>query len=276
MIHSEITHEIIGAAIQVHRELGPGEEEAVYEEALCIALESRGLRFHRQRAVPVVYRGCKLDCGYRMDVLVDHKVVVEAKALEVIAPVHDAQLLTYMKLDERSVGLLFNFRTAVLKDGIVRRVLETARHRPRPAADAGDRNMEPKDIASAIIAAAIEVHRELGPGLLRSTYIECLCHELSLQRLKFQRDVAVPLQFLGRTLGRAGNFDLLVNGSPVLVVSVTQVSDVHKLHLASLLRQAGLRTGLLLNFNTPLLKDGIHRCFSSPRPPSSVVSSVSS
>ncbi len=273
MIHAEITHEIIGAAIHVHRELGPGEDEAVYEEALCIALESRGLNFQRQRAVPVIYKGCKLDCGYRMDLLVADKVVVEAKALELIAPVHDAQLLTYLRLDDRSVGLLINFRTPVLKDGIMRRVLETTRHQRRPAFASAAEPQGSEDHSGAIIAAAIEVHGELGPGLLRSTYTECLCHELALRKLKFHRAPPVSLKFLGRRLSRAGNFDLLVEGIPIHVLAVNQVTEVHKLHLASLLRQADLQSGLLFNFNSPLLKDGLHRCFSSPRPPSSAVSS---
>jgi GxxExxY protein len=272
MIHGEITHEIIGAAIQVHRELGPGEDEAVYEEALCIALESRGLSIQRQRPVPVIYKGCQLDCGYRMDVLVDDKVVVEAKALESVAPVHDAQLLTYLKLGERSVGLLINFRTPVLKDGIIRRVLETARHQHRPAFTTADETEDSKEPSTEIIAAAIEVHRELGPGLLRSTYLECLGHELSLRKLKFCRDVCVPLKFLGRALKRPGMFDLQIAGVPVQLLAVSAVTEIHRLHLASLLRQAGLPHGLLLNFNSVLLRDGIHRCFSSPRAPSSAVS----
>jgi GxxExxY protein len=272
MIHGEITHEIIGAAIRVHRELGPGEDEAVYEEALCIALESRGLSIQRQRPVPVIYKGCQLDCGYRMDVLVEDKVVVEAKALESVAPVHHAQLLTYLKLDERSAGLLINFRMPVLKDGIIRRVLETARHQPRPAFTIADETEDSKEPATEIIAAGIEVHRELGPGLLRSTYLECLCHELTLRKLKFRRDVDVPLKFLGRALKRPGRFDLLVTGFPVQVLAVNSVTEIHKLHPAALLRQAGLPHGLLLNFNSVLLKDGIHRCFAAPRPPSSAVS----
>lgn len=273
MIHGETTHEIIGAAIQVHRELGPGEDEAVYEEALCIALASRGLCFQRQRPVPVFYKGCKLDCGYRMDVLVEDKVVLEAKALDSFAPVHDAQLLTYLKLDDRSVGLLLNFRTPVLKDGVLRRVLETARHQSRPApAAAAEEARGAAELSATIIAAAIEVHRELGPGLLRSTYLECLCHELTLRKLKFCREVGVPLKFLGRALKRPGRFDLLVAGFPVQVLAVNSVTEIHKLHLAALLRQAGLPHALLLNFNSVLLKDGIHRCFAAPRPPSSAVS----
>lgn len=272
MIHAEITHEIIGAAIQVHRELGPGEDEVVYEEALCIALESRGLNFQRQRPVPVIYKGRKLDCGYRMDVLVADKVVVEAKTMELVAPVHDAQLLTYLRLDDRSVGLLINFRTPVLKDGIMRRVLETSRHQRRPAFAAAAETQGSEDHSGPIIAAAIEVHRELGPGLLRSTYLECFCHELSLRNQTFRRDVAVHLKFLGRALKQPGMFNLLVAGFPVQIVAVNAVTETHKLHLAALLCQAVLPDGLLLNFNSVLLKDGIHRCFASPRPPSSAVS----
>ncbi|MDZ4802651.1 MAG: GxxExxY protein [Bryobacteraceae bacterium] len=272
MIYGEITHEIIRAAILVHRELGPGEEEAAYEEALCFALETRGVKFQSQRAVPVIYKGCKLDCGYRMDVLVAGQVVVEAKTLDTLAPVHEAQLLTYLKLDGRKVGLLINFRSAVLRDGLVRRVMETARnHKSSPVSQPTPPDQEDGDLSGTIIAAAMEVHRELGPGLLRSTYAECLCHELSLRELKFLRDVAVPLKFLGKTLGRAGHIGLVVAGFPVQVLAVDEVIEIHKQHLAALLRHSGKSSGLLLNFNKALLKDGIHRCFSSPRPSSSAV-----
>lgn len=117
------TGAIIAAAIEVHRALGPGLLESVYEECLCRELELRGIPFSRQVPIPVEYKGVRSECGYRIDVLVQDEVVVEIKAVEAIHPVHEAQLLTYMKLSGKRVGLLINFCVPVLKDGIARRVL---------------------------------------------------------------------------------------------------------------------------------------------------------
>jgi GxxExxY protein len=123
LIEEERTHAIIGAAIEVHRELGPGLLESAYEECLCHELNLRGVPFRRQQPLPVVYKGLQLDCAYRLDVLVGDAVVVEVKAVESLLPVHEAQLITYLKLSSKKVGLLINFCVPVLKDGIVRRVL---------------------------------------------------------------------------------------------------------------------------------------------------------
>lgn len=119
----ELTHAIIGAAIEVHRVLGPGLLESAYEECLAHELTLRGVPFERQKPLPVVYKGMKLECGYRVDLLVDGRVVVELKAVEALAPIHDAILLTYLRLSGCKIGLLINFHCAVLKDGIRRRVL---------------------------------------------------------------------------------------------------------------------------------------------------------
>ena len=118
-----LTEGIIGAAIEVHRELGPGLLESAYEECFCFELESREVSFQRQVKLPVVYKNIKLDCGYRMDVVVDERLVVELKTVDRLLPIHDAQLLTYLKLSKIRTGLLLNFNTAVLKDGIRRLVL---------------------------------------------------------------------------------------------------------------------------------------------------------
>ncbi|HTA22869.1 MAG TPA: GxxExxY protein [Terriglobales bacterium] len=123
LIEEQTTEAIIGAAIEVHRELGPGLLESAYEECFCHELHLRSLNFQRQVELPVIYKGLKLDCGYRLDVLVENAVVVELKAIEQIMPIHQAQLLTYLKLTEKKVGLLINFNVAILKNGIVRRVL---------------------------------------------------------------------------------------------------------------------------------------------------------
>lgn len=120
---NELTYEIIGAAIEVHRALGPGLLESSYRECLCRELTLRGISFRKECGVPLQYKGIRLDCGYRVDLLVADLVVVEIKAIEVLAPVHDAQLLTYLRVGGWKVGLLINFNVAVLRDGIRRRIL---------------------------------------------------------------------------------------------------------------------------------------------------------
>ena len=120
---NELTYEIIGAAIEVHRMLGPGLLESSYRECLCRELSLRNIEFKRERGLPVRYKGIQLQCGYRLDLLVGDLIVVEIKAVEALAPIHDAQLLTYLRLGGWKVGLLINFNVMVLKDGIRRRIL---------------------------------------------------------------------------------------------------------------------------------------------------------
>jgi GxxExxY protein len=114
---------VIGAAIEVHRTLGPGLLESVYEECLCREISLRSGRFQRQIEVPVIYKDVRLDCGYRVDLLVNEKVIVELKSVEQLLPIHEAQLMTYLRLLQKKVGLLINFNVPVLKRGIIRRVL---------------------------------------------------------------------------------------------------------------------------------------------------------
>ena len=118
-----LTKEIIGAAIEVHRHLGPGLLESTYQQCLARELTLREVPYQRERPLPLEYKGLRLSCGYRADFLVDNAVVVETKSIEVIAPVHEAQLLTYMRLGNWRVGLLINFNVLVLKGGICRKVL---------------------------------------------------------------------------------------------------------------------------------------------------------
>ncbi len=120
---NEATRQIIGAAIEVHKILGPGLLESAYEECLSYELIARGLSIERQKAVPVVYKEVKLVCGYRIDILVDSIVVVELKSVDALAPIHEAQMLTYMRFAKKKVGLLINFNVTVLKNGIRRYVL---------------------------------------------------------------------------------------------------------------------------------------------------------
>jgi GxxExxY protein len=122
MTDVQLTHAIIGAAIAVHRELGPGLLELVYREALCHELSFRQLSYEKEKPIPAVYKGVKLDCGYRADIVECGRIVVEIKAISAIAPVHDAVMLTYLRLSGCKAGLLINFYSPVLKDGIKRYV----------------------------------------------------------------------------------------------------------------------------------------------------------
>lgn len=123
LYEKELTQQIIGAAIEVHRALGPGLLESAYQACLARELALREVPFEQEKPLPVVYKGTKLDCGYRLDFLVAGKVVLELKAADELHPIHEAQLLTYLKLTGCKVGLLINFNVPVLKNGIKRRVL---------------------------------------------------------------------------------------------------------------------------------------------------------
>jgi GxxExxY protein len=120
---NELTHVVVGAAIEVHRHLGPGLLESSYKECLCRELQIRGVKFLREYSLPLEYKGMRLDCGYRIDVVVEELVPVELKAVQALMPVHEAQLLTYLRLGGWKVGLLINFNVPVLRDGIRRRIL---------------------------------------------------------------------------------------------------------------------------------------------------------
>jgi GxxExxY protein len=128
---NEITDRVIGAAIEVHRHLGPGLLESAYEECLCYELSRTGLRFERQVPLPVEYKGLRLDCAYRLDLLVEGVVLVELKAIEELLPIHKAQVLTYLRAARKQVGLLINFNVEVLKNGVSRIVNEYMGEPPR-------------------------------------------------------------------------------------------------------------------------------------------------
>jgi len=120
---NKVTETIIGVSIEVHKALGPGLLESAYEECLCHELSLKSLQYDRQRKLPLTYKGIQLDCGYRIDLFVEERVIVELKTIDKLSPIHDAQLLTYMKRAKSSVGLLINFNVPVLRNGIRRKVL---------------------------------------------------------------------------------------------------------------------------------------------------------
>jgi GxxExxY protein len=123
LVRGELTERVIGLAIEVHRELGPGLLESVYEECLCYELSEVGVPVQRQVKVPIVYRGRVLDDGFRADIVVNDELIVEIKAVERVLPVHEAQVLTYLRLTRYRVGLLMNFNALRLKDGLKRFVV---------------------------------------------------------------------------------------------------------------------------------------------------------
>jgi len=277
---NDLTREIIGGAIEVHRELGPAKPEAAYERALAVELTRRGLQLVTQHAVPVVYKGVKLDCGYRLDLLAAHTVVIEVKAVEAVHPVHRAQVLTYLKLGGWKIALLLNFNVAVLKEGIQRLVLgldehgdETAvtrstqrgeassaalPHRFRSADDSGDADAE--RAAHEVVDAAMEVHQALGPGLLASAYQACLCHELHLRAVPFERKQSLPLVYKGTPLGESDEVELVVRKKVIVnPCALAALQPVHEAALLSQLRLGRWRLGLLINFNTIHLADGLRR-----------------
>ena len=120
---NDLTHEVIGASIEVHRKLGPGLLESAYRRCLRRELLLRGIPYRKEYPLPLEYKGIRLECGYRVDILVSGVVPVEVKSVQALAPIHDAQLLTYLRLGGWRVGLLINFNVVVLKDGIHRKII---------------------------------------------------------------------------------------------------------------------------------------------------------
>src|SRR6478736_222979 len=117
LLHEELTEAVIGAAIEVHGALGPGLLESAYEECFCHELHLRGIAFAREVSLPVQYKGVRLDCGYRLDLIVESVLILEIKCVEHVLPVHEAQILTYMRMTGKRVGLILNFSVAVLTRG---------------------------------------------------------------------------------------------------------------------------------------------------------------
>ena len=121
--HQALTRKIIGSAIEVHKVLGPGLLESAYRLCLAFEFERQGLHYQQELVTPLLYKERKIDCGFRLDFLIENAVILELKSIESILPVHEAQLLTYLRLTDKKVGLLINFNVTKLKDGIHRRVL---------------------------------------------------------------------------------------------------------------------------------------------------------
>lgn len=260
-----LSRQAIGAAIAVHRELGPGLEEDDYETALSAELTAIGIGHRRQVPLPVVYKGVRLDAGYRLDVLVEESLILEVKSVETIHPIHEAQLLTYLRLSEQPLGLLLNFDVPMLKQGIRRRVLglEEGGADVSPPAEPREPFLEDRqfdELSNRVIGSAIEVHRQLGPGLLKSAYEECLCYELSAQGLSFERRKPLAVRFRDVELPKPAEMDVIVAGGlPMMVVSVSEITPLLQARLLGRLRIGNWSRGLLLNFSEKTLGAGVRR-----------------
>ena len=123
LIDEELTESIIGAAIEVHKALGPGLLESAYRRCLAREFELRSLNYRMELPLPIIYKGLTLDCGYRMDFVIEEKIVLEVKSVEKLIPIHEAQLLTYLKLSGHKIGLMINFNSAVIRNSFIRRIL---------------------------------------------------------------------------------------------------------------------------------------------------------
>jgi len=256
---NHLTGQVIGCAIAVHRELGPGLDELAYEEALSARLTRAGLCNVRQHPLPLIYKQRSLDCGYRLDLLVDGRLPLELKSVERMLPIFEAQLLTYQRIGGFPLGLLVNFDVAVLKDG-VQRMANTAPKAARTASVSAFARQDSDGLSGDILESAIEVHRHFGPGLLRSAYEICLCQEFRLRGIAFEQNKLFSITAEGTVLQTRGELPLLVRGAvPVMCLSVGETTPVHTARLLGILRQGGWPHGFLLNFNGPTLLSGARR-----------------
>ena len=262
---SELSGRVIAAAIAVHREIGPGLDEPAYSRALSMELAAGGIEHECQVAIPLIYKDTRLDCGYRIDLVVARQLLIELKAVETLHPVHEAQLITYLRLSNIKLGLLFNFGQLVLRDGIRRRANSYTRvpHQPilrPPGADGLD------SVSSEVIAAALEVRRVLGSGLLRSAYETALAHELVLRGIKCDRKQPVKLTYRDEQIPSLKEIPLVVEGR--LMVTCVCAKSIEPVHLAcqrSLLKASGIEDGLCFNFNAESLETEIRRISRSTR-----------
>ncbi|MES2595149.1 MAG: GxxExxY protein [Verrucomicrobiota bacterium] len=254
----QISGRVIGAALSVHRELGPGLDEADYEKALHLELVSLGIKHEFQVPLPLFYKGAKLDCGYRVDLVVLGSVLLELKALEKLHPVHEAQLLTYLRLANLNLGLLINFNVLMLRDGIVRRA---SSHRPAWKRQEGKVDSTGFDAVSLeILDAAIEVQCHLGNGLLKSAYDACLAHELVLRGLKVECGLALNLLYHERLIQSSKQLPLIVNDQWLVnCFCVDELAPIHVARSRSFLRAAQLETGLCINFHARSITSEIKR-----------------
>lgn len=261
MTEAEINHlteRVIGAAMAVHRRLGPGQDEAMYEEALQRSLLSAGVACERQVALPLCYEGCILDCGYRLDLLVEDALVLELKSVAALLPIHEAQLMTYLRISGKKIGLLMNFNVLMLKDGLRRKVHGFGMEPKAFVPWVAEKMMS--GVNDQIIGSAIKVHSKVGPGLLRSSYIACMAHELGRQQLRVERKRQTEVKFDDCILEQRMEVEMVVEDmTPLFILSTDRVTPLVEAQFRAKLRLGGWKQGLILNFHAVLMKDGLKR-----------------
>jgi len=255
---SDLTGQVIAAAIAVHREFGPGLDEADYERALHLELLSRGIEHECQVILPLIYKGTKLDCGYRMDLVVEGWLLLELKAVEKLHLLHEAQLITYLRLAKLKLGLLMNFGSLVLRDGIVRRANSLSQgdlsRVHSNATDALD------NLSYEIIDAALEVQHLLGPGLLRSAYETALAHEIKLRGLKVEQKLPANFIYREQLIPSSKELPMVVEDRfMVACVCAKKIEPIHLARQRSLLKVAKLEDGICLNFQAASMITEIKR-----------------
>lgn len=261
---ADLTRQVIAAAIAVHREFGPGLDEADYERALHLELLAMGIEHEYQVPLPLIYKGTKLDCGYRMDLVIAGWLLLELKAVEKLHPLHEAQLITYLRLSRFKLGLLMNFGNLILTEGIKR----LANSAPKALKPYAQRSKGPvlDDLSHEVIAAAIEVQHILGTGLLRSAYEAALAHELKLRGLKVEQKLPAHLLYRQQLIPSSKEIPLVVEER--LMIAPLCVSEITPLHLArqrSLLKAAQIENGLCFNFHATSMSTEV-KCISSHGP----------
>ncbi|MFN0079853.1 MAG: GxxExxY protein [Prosthecobacter sp.] len=254
----DLSGRVIGAAIEVHRKFGPGLDEADYERALSLELHALGIAHECQVPLPLRYKGNQLECGYRMDLVLPGRLLLELKALDKLHPLHEAQLLTYLHLSNLPLGLLINFGELLIKDSIVRRANTCATREPMEPFQASHSTMD--EISRLVVEAAVEVQAHLGAGLLRSAYQVCLHHELVLRGLKVECDQPGNLVHRDQLILSGKQVPMVVEDSLMIACYCSEKMD--RLHLArarSLLRASTVESGLCINFHTANLAGQLKR-----------------
>jgi GxxExxY protein len=245
---SHLTGQVIAAAIAVHREFGPGLDEADYEHALHLELIAMGIEHECQVPLPLIYKGANLDCGYRIDLVVAGQLLLELKSVEKLHPLHEAQLITYLRLAQLKLGLLMNFGNLVLRDGIVRRANSSMKAPKNRISRSTSAAID--ELSHEVIDATIEVQHILGTGLLRSVYEAALAHEIKLRGLKVEQRLPAKVIYREQIIASTKQIPLVIEDRLMVAIVCTKKLDpIHIARQRSLLKATPVEEGLCFNFH---------------------------
>ena len=220
-----------------------------------------GIEHDCQVPLPLIYKGANLDCGYRMDLVVAGQLLLELKSVEKVHPLHEAQLLTYLRLAQIKLGLLMNFGNLVLRDGIVRRANSASRVLKSRNSKTAKTVMD--DLSHEVIDAAIEVQHILGTGLLRSAYEAALAHEIQLRGLKVEQRLPASVIYREQLITSTKQIPLVIEGRlMVATVCAKKLDPIHLARQRSLLKAAQIENGLCFNFHA-ISMAAEAKCFST-------------